>query len=268
MTCLLALSVGVATGCEQPTPKPLAAPRHIAPIHRGPPGAAGPPRPKLIAPPRDLRKPPSLAQKSPSGLVTRILRSGTGPRPGPRDKVLVHYTGWSESGEMFDSTKVAGRKAVAVRVDAAIAGWSEALLGMRVGEQRRLWVPESLAFAGAEGKPRGTVVFDVELLRVKRAGPVVLGDPKSPGEPAPMQRALSRAVASDNVRHCLRSQSYLTAQAQTVSREQAVELCYRDFAVATKDMHTCSLLGDDDMRLSCTNAVMRERGVDEKLSRL
>ena len=45
-----------------------------------------------------------------------------------------------------------------------IAGWTEGLQLMVVGEKRRLWIPESLAYQGRPGKPAGMLVFDVELI--------------------------------------------------------------------------------------------------------
>ena len=256
--------------CEQPRPAPAAqAPRApVAPLRTGPPGAAGPPLPESIPAPRDVRKPPALAERYPSGLAMRLLRTGTGPRPGPRDKVRVHYTGWTRDGRMFDSTRTAGKRPAVFRVDTAIAGWVEALSRMRSGAQARLWVPKALAFEGREGQPQQDVVFDVEVLRVKAAGPVVHGHAELPVDTVPFGVALKKAKRERDAVHCLQSQSAVTRAGRPVSREQAIELCYRQYAVARRDMHTCSALGDEDVRLQCTNEVMRARGVDEKLSRL
>ena len=35
---------------------------------------------------------------------------------------------------------------------------------MRLGEKRRVWIPEKLAYKGASGAPQGMLVFDVELI--------------------------------------------------------------------------------------------------------
>jgi FKBP-type peptidyl-prolyl cis-trans isomerase len=37
---------------------------------------------------------------------------------------------------------------------------------MVVGEKRRIWVPEALAYKGKAGGPAGMLVFDVELLAI------------------------------------------------------------------------------------------------------
>ena len=39
--------------------------------------------------------------------------------------------------------------------------------GLLVGEQRRLWIPEELAYRGVEGRPAGMLVFDVELIKIE-----------------------------------------------------------------------------------------------------
>ncbi len=38
---------------------------------------------------------------------------------------------------------------------------------MVVGETRRIWIPEDLAYKGRAGRPAGMLVFDVELLEIK-----------------------------------------------------------------------------------------------------
>src|SRR5207237_3800954 len=49
-----------------------------------------------------------------------------------------------------------------------IAGWNEGLQTMVVGEKKRLWIPQDLAFQGKPGAPPGMLVFDVELLEIQQ----------------------------------------------------------------------------------------------------
>lgn len=160
---LLALVVG-CTGNEAPAPKPAEtkAPAAGAPTT---PAVRTPPPSEIPAPP-DVAAAPADAQKTPSGLASKVLKPGTGTqRPAATDLVEVHYTGWTTDGRMFDSSKRRGKTAK-FPLDAVIPGWTEGLQLMVVGEQRRLWIPENLAYGGQPGRPAGMLVFDVELVSI------------------------------------------------------------------------------------------------------
>ena len=117
--------------------------------------------------PVDVGRPPIDAEILKSGLASKVLRQGSGTRrPRPRDRVVVHYTGWTTDGEMFDSSVLKGQPA-RFPLDQVIRGWTEGLGLMVEGEKRRLWIPQKLAYRGAAGKPRGMLVFDVELLEIE-----------------------------------------------------------------------------------------------------
>jgi len=121
----------------------------------------------IISPPADVSSPPSDAHGSPTGLFSRILKNGTGTRrAGPHDMVTVHYTGWTTDGKMFDTSLNDG-KPVTFRLDEVIPGWTEGVGQMVVGEKRRLWIPQKLAYDGQPGAPAGMLVFDVELLAIR-----------------------------------------------------------------------------------------------------
>lgn len=120
--------------------------------------------PGLPAPP-DVSGPPPDSLKTPSSLSTRVLRPGTGRRhPRATDTVVVHYTGWTTDGKMFDSSIPRGEPSE-FRLDGVIRGWTEGVQMMVAGEQRRLWIPEHLAYRGDE--PKGMLVFDIELIEIK-----------------------------------------------------------------------------------------------------
>jgi len=107
-----------------------------------------------------------------SGLEYKILKPGSGPRPGPKDTVVTDYTGKLLSGKVFDSSYKRG-KPVTFPVDGVIPGWTEALQKMHVGGKWRLWIPPNLAYgkrgAGNTIQPNSTLVFDVELMNIKKA---------------------------------------------------------------------------------------------------
>jgi FKBP-type peptidyl-prolyl cis-trans isomerase len=119
--------------------------------------------------PTDLAAPPADADKSSSGLTSRIVTAGGGTeRPMETDVVTVHYTGWSADGKMFDSSHARGTPSM-FPLNRVMAGWRECVLLMTVGETRRCWVPQDLAYRGQAGRPTGTVVFDIELLDTRRS---------------------------------------------------------------------------------------------------
>jgi peptidylprolyl isomerase len=125
---------------------------------------------KMIPPPADVAAPPTDAQKTASGLATKVLAPGSGAHPSVDDLVTVNYTGWTSDGKMFDSSIARGKPA-SFGVGRVIPGFSEALQLMAPGEKRRVWIPESLAYKGQEGKPKGMLVFDLELIDIPNRAP-------------------------------------------------------------------------------------------------
>lgn len=123
--------------------------------------------PATVPAPADVAAAPVDAVRTPNGAWHKVLKPGTGTEhPTEEDMVVVHYTGWTTDGKMFDSSVVRG---VPVRLSLAqvIQGWRDGVRLMVVGETRRLWIPESLAYQGRAGAPRGMLVFDVELLDIE-----------------------------------------------------------------------------------------------------
>jgi peptidylprolyl isomerase len=80
--------------------------------------------------------------------------------------VKVHYTGWTTDGRMFDSSVIRNEPAE-FPLGGVIAGWTDGIPMMSVGDKTRFWIPEELAYKGSPGKPQGMLVFDVELLEIK-----------------------------------------------------------------------------------------------------
>jgi peptidylprolyl isomerase len=120
-----------------------------------------------IPAPSDVAAAPQDAVKTPSGLASKVLQAGTGTvHPTATSKVTVHYTGWTTDGKMFDSSVTRG-ESITFGLNQVIAGWTEGVQLMVVGEKRRLWIPENLAYKGQPGAPAGMLVFDVELLAIK-----------------------------------------------------------------------------------------------------
>lgn len=117
--------------------------------------------------PADVAAPPADAVKTPSGLASKVIEPGDGTRkPGPESVVVAHYTGWTTDGKAFDSSVARGQPA-SFPLNRVIPGWTEGLQLMSVGETRRLWIPEELAYKGRPGRPAGMLVFDVELIDIR-----------------------------------------------------------------------------------------------------
>jgi peptidylprolyl isomerase len=140
--------------------------------------AAGAQAPRSIPAPPDAAAPPAAAAKTSTGLASRVITPGTGKvHPAKTDLVTVHYTGWTTDGKMFDSSVARGEPAT-FPLDRVIAGWTEGVQLMVVGETRRLWIPEALAYKG-QRDPKGMLVFDVQLISFK-SPPQAPSDVKAP----------------------------------------------------------------------------------------
>ena len=119
-----------------------------------------------VPPPPDVAAAPPDALRTASNLASKVLKPGTGTRhPRPNSTVTVHYTGWTTDGTMFDSSVTKGAPAT-FALDQVIPGWTEGVQMMVEGEKRRFWIPARLAYEGSPGRPQGTLVFDIELIRI------------------------------------------------------------------------------------------------------
>ena len=148
--------------------------------------------PSPIPPPPDVAAAPDDAVKTASGLVSKVLTPGTGTEhPAIDDIVTVHYTGWTTDGKMFDSSIVRGRPS-SFSLDRVITGWGETVQLMVVGEKRRAWIPEALAYKGQQGRPKGLLVFEIELLDFRPSPTKAPPDVKAP--PKDAKRTVSGLV--------------------------------------------------------------------------
>jgi peptidylprolyl isomerase len=106
-----------------------------------------------------------------SGLKYIMVKQTSGKRALAGNKISVHYTGFFESGEIFDSSIERGQPLeFEVGKGMVIPGWDEGLQLLHVGEKARLIIPWQLGYGENGYGPipaKATLIFDVELIDVK-----------------------------------------------------------------------------------------------------
>lgn len=127
------------------------------------------------------------ATKSKTGLQYIITKKGTGKKPAVGQNIFIHYAGFLENGELFDSSiesvcqafgtydpNRAAQKGYqpipfqAGRKDGMIPGFIEGLEKLSFGDKAVLFIPSKLGYgeAGAGGviPPNANIIFEVELI--------------------------------------------------------------------------------------------------------
>lgn len=110
-----------------------------------------------------------------SGMQYKVLSSGDQGATSPtlEDTVEVHYKGMLRDGSVFDSSIERDKSAV-FGLKNIIPGWQEALPMMKVGDKWKLFLPPELGYgdqgAGGDIGPNEVLIFEVELLDVKKQG--------------------------------------------------------------------------------------------------
>jgi FKBP-type peptidyl-prolyl cis-trans isomerase FkpA len=109
------------------------------------------------------------AKVTPTGLVFRSLKDGTGASPLATDKVTVHYRGTLPDGKEFDSS-YKRNKPIDFPLTAVIPCWTEGVQLMKVGGKAKLVCPPGIAYgsrgAGGVIPPNATLQFEVELIAI------------------------------------------------------------------------------------------------------
>ena len=106
-----------------------------------------------------------------SEIKSTIIKNGSGLKASKHSKVSVHYTGWLLNGKKFDSSL--DRKTpfnFTLGLGQVIQGWDVGVVGMQVGEKRRLIIPPKMGYgnkgAGAVIPANATLKFEITLLKI------------------------------------------------------------------------------------------------------
>lgn len=123
----------------------------------------------------DVQKSQGVLASGCNGTMYFVLEEGSGASVEKGSRVIVHATGVvQESGKKFWSTHDPGQEPFeyTAGVGEVIQGWDQGLLGMRLGEKRKVVIPGHEGY-GAEGFPawgipsNGTLEFTLEVLSIK-----------------------------------------------------------------------------------------------------
>lgn len=109
-------------------------------------------------------------QETDTGILYQVITEGDGPKPGPTDRVEVHYHGTLVDGTVFDSSRDRG-ETITFGLNQVIPGWTQALQLMSVGSKYLIVIPPQWAY-GTRGSPpkigpESTLMFEVELFGIE-----------------------------------------------------------------------------------------------------
>ena len=131
-----------------------------------------------------------------SGLKYRIRRKSDGKQPTAKSLVTVHYRGWLDDGEIFETTYGTGGTPSQFGVGKVVPGWSEGLQLIGEGGMIELEIPSDLGYGHRSQPPaipsNSTLHFIMELIKVgadvqppdpqKQEGPDRPGSEASPSD--------------------------------------------------------------------------------------
>ena len=111
-------------------------------------------------------------EKTESGLRYKFISEGNGKKAEKGKTVSVHYKGMLADGTVFDSSyKRKEPIEFPLGKGHVIEGWDEGIQLLKEGDKARFVIPSHLGYgargAGGVIPPNATLVFDVELVKVK-----------------------------------------------------------------------------------------------------
>ena len=124
----------------------------------------------------DINAKPKVAKgtgSAPTALKAETLIAGSGAAIKDGQQATVQYVGvLFKDGKEFDTSWGKGKQPFqfALGGGQVIPGWDQGVIGMKVGERRRLTIPSDLAY-GAQGSPpkipaNAPLIFDIDLKKI------------------------------------------------------------------------------------------------------
>lgn len=112
----------------------------------------------------------NIELKKVESVKVQILKPGTGePLTGPK-KISIHYVGMFTNGKKFDASRDhGGPMDMVLGQQGVIPGFTMAVVGMKLGEKRKVTIPPSLGYGANANGPipaNSTLVFELELVKV------------------------------------------------------------------------------------------------------
>lgn len=101
----------------------------------------------------------------PGKLQYMIVKEGTGPAVEAHNSPKINYTGKYQDGTVFGTSEEMGGP-ITIPLDQTIPGFSKGILGMKEGEERKLFVHPDLGY-GTSGQlpPNELLIFDIKLVQ-------------------------------------------------------------------------------------------------------
>lgn len=118
--------------------------------------------------PEGLAEIPADGEKTASGLVSKVVESGSGDQATADSLVEIHFSLWSKDGQLLESSSTGQQAAKLPVAKLPFEGLREGLTLMQVGERRHFWLPQALTFGDSPplGAPTGHIVADIELIEL------------------------------------------------------------------------------------------------------
>ena len=110
-----------------------------------------------------------------SGIRYIVREEGSGKKPEQGDQVLIHFVGYLLDGTQFDSSYEKNEPhEFTLGAKKVIPGWDQSVAEMPLGSKITFYLPSGLAYGerglGEMVEPNTVVVFDFELLEIKKKG--------------------------------------------------------------------------------------------------